>query len=178
MPLRVKQHIKGIAKCKLLHEALSVTGLEKWGVQFIPYPGISRKALQSVERWYICKLKTKHPDGYNMREGANPSLEQKERRSKHLVSDRVSWKAQGRERRQVSDREAAELEVSGDVHAYAEATGQSERTAYRRTEKARKQTKAERNAEVKRRAAAGEKQYKIADALGISQSTVSRVLKR
>ena len=78
----------------------------------------------------------------------------------------------------VADREAAELEVSGDVRAYAEATGVSKRWAYKRTEKARKQSKAERNAEVKRRAAAGETQQQIADALGINKATVSRVLKR
>ena len=71
MPQRFKQHIRGTAKCALLHEALTTVGLEKWTVQFIPYPGISHKALQAVERWYICKLKTKYPDGYNMREGSN-----------------------------------------------------------------------------------------------------------
>ena len=76
----------------------------------------------------------------------------------------------------VADREAAELEVSGDVHAYAEATGVSKRWAYKRTEKARKQSKAERNAEVKRRAAAGETQQQIADALGVGLATVNRVL--
>ncbi len=40
MPQRFKQHIRGTAKCALLHEALTTVGLEKWTVQFIPYPGI------------------------------------------------------------------------------------------------------------------------------------------
>ena len=48
--------------------------------------------------------------------------------------------------------------------------------AYYRTETARKQSKAERNAEIKRRAVAGENQQESADALGINKATVSRVL--
>ena len=103
MPQRFKQHIKGIAKCKLLHEALSLTGLEKWRVQFIPYPGISRQALQAVERWYICKLKTKHPNGYNMRDGSNPNLQQKRKPLKRLTpvaNRRTELKARVRKRRE------------------------------------------------------------------------------
>ena len=72
MPRRFKQHIKGIARCPLLHDALSAFGLDKWMVQFIPYPSISNTALRAVEQWYIGKLNTKHPDGYNMREGSKP----------------------------------------------------------------------------------------------------------
>ena len=102
MPRRFKQHIKGIGgKCPLLHDALSVFGLEKWTVQFIPYPSISNTALRAVEQWYIGKLNTKHPDGYNMREGANPILKQK--KVKHLTSvakRRAELKARVRERRQ------------------------------------------------------------------------------
>ena len=81
----------------------------------------------------------------------------------------------------VADREAAELEVSGDVHAYAEATGQSERTAYRRTEKARKASKADTDAELLRlileRKAEGIGERKIATELGISYGKVRSLLK-
>ncbi|MCY4554142.1 MAG: hypothetical protein OXC79_10755 [Candidatus Poribacteria bacterium] len=81
----------------------------------------------------------------------------------------------------VATREAAELEVSGDVRAYAEATGQSERTAYRRTEKARKQSKADTNAELLRlilkRKAQGIGERKIATELGISYGKVRSLLK-
>ena len=69
--------------------------------------------------------------------------------------------------------------TTGDVKALAEATGESERTAYRQTAEKRKQTKSERNAEIKRRYAGGdaETQEEIAIALGINKTTVSRVLK-
>lgn len=101
MPRRFKQHIKGIARCPLLHDALSAFGLDKWTVQFIPYPRISNATLRAVEQWYISKLNTKHPDGYNMREGSNPNLKQK--RAKHLTpaaKHRAELKAQVRERRE------------------------------------------------------------------------------
>ena len=101
IPRRFKQHIKGIARCPLLHDALSAFGLDKWTVQFIPYPSISNTALRAVEQWYIGKLNTKHPDGYNMREGANPIL--KEKKAKHLTPAakcRAELKGQVRERRE------------------------------------------------------------------------------
>ena len=65
-----------------------------------------------------------------------------------------------------------EAEQNGDVQAYAEATGQSERTARRQTEDARQQSKSDRNAEIVSRYAggAGETQQEIADALGIGCS--------
>lgn len=65
MPLQFHQHINGIAKYRMLHEALSDTGLENWTVQLIPYPQLSLKDLQAVKRWYISKLKTEYPNGYN-----------------------------------------------------------------------------------------------------------------
>lgn len=104
MPRRFKQHIKGIGgKCPLLHDALSAFGLDKWTVQFIPYPFISNTALRAVEQWYIGKLSTKHPDGYNMREGSNPNLKQKRKQLKDLTpvaKRRAELKARVRERRQ------------------------------------------------------------------------------
>ena len=83
----------------------------------------------------------------------------------------------------VADREAAELEVSGDVHAYAQATGHSERTAYRKTASVRTQSKDAKDAENLQRILAlrakkpniGER--KIADKLGISYGKVRSLLK-
>lgn len=104
MPRRFKQHIKGIGgKCPLLHDALSAFGLDKWTVQFIPYPSISNTALRAVEQWYIGKLQTKHPNGYNMRDGSNPNLKQKRRQLKRLTpaaKRRAELKAQVRKRRE------------------------------------------------------------------------------
>lgn len=97
IPRRFKQHLRGIGTGAVLHEALSTVGLENWTVQFIPYSGISRKALQAVEQWYIAKLQTKHPDGYNMRGGSNPSLKARSPRS--MSSGEVALRAQVRERR-------------------------------------------------------------------------------
>ena len=118
IPRRFKQHIKGIGgKCPLLHDALSTFGLDKWTVQFIPYPSISNTALRAVEQWYIGRLQTKHPDGYNMREGSNPNpnLKQEKRRSKHLFSDRVDLKERVRECRQAGillEAIASEFDIS------------------------------------------------------------------
>lgn len=118
MPRRFKQHIKGIARCPLLHDALSAFGLEKWTVQFIPYPFISDTALRAVEQWYIRKLNTKHPDGYNMREGANPNRKQKRRQLKGLTpvaKRRAELKARVRERRQqgvILEEIAEEFDIS------------------------------------------------------------------
>ena len=102
IPRRFKQHIKGIGgKCPLLHDALSAFGLDKWTVQFIPYPSISNTALRAVEQWYIGKLQTKHPDGYNMRDGSNPIRKQKQ--AKYLTpaaKRRAELKAQVQKRRE------------------------------------------------------------------------------
>lgn len=81
----------------------------------------------------------------------------------------------------VADREAAELEVSDDVRAYAEATGVSKRWAYKQTEKARKKSKADTDAELLRlileRKAEGIGERKIATKLGISYGKVRSLLK-
>ena len=74
----------------------------------------------------------------------------------------------------VSARETAEQ--SGDVHAYAAAADVSDRTARRKTAPKRKQNKAARDAEIRRRYADGETQQQIAEALGVSVRTVIRVL--
>ena len=65
-------------------------------------------------------------------------------------------------------------EASGDVEKIMEATGVSERTAYRRR---KKPSKTERNAEIIRRAKT-ETHAQIATALGISEKTVQRTLKK
>lgn len=66
--------------------------------------------------------------------------------------DETDWKVAGGVRnlaRVVAEREGAEF--GSDPKAYAEATGQSESTAYRQTEQTRKQSKADRDAQLLQR---------------------------
>ena len=96
-------------------------------------------------------------------------------REQTLLFDEVDWQAAEGDFEKLQENIA--MRENGDVHAYVETTGQSERTAYRQTQTAKKQTKAERNAEIRRRYAGGETQQAIADDLGIGQATVNRVVK-
>ena len=104
-------------------------------------------------------------------------------RSECYLFDEVDWQqAHGDiEKLQavVTERETAEH--SGDAHAYAEATGQSQSTAYRQTEQARRQSKADIDAERLQRILElktqdiGERD--IATQLGISYGKVRSLLK-
>lgn len=79
--------------------------------------------------------------------------------------------------REAQEAQAAEAEAKGDVEAVMKASGVSERTAYRHTAEAKKQSKADRDAEiVHRRYKLKQTQQEIADALGIGLATVNRVL--
>lgn len=187
MPLRFKQHIRGIAKCPLLHDALSTFGLDKWTVQFIPYPGISRKALQAVERWYISKLKTKLPDGYNMREGSNSnSIRKQERRlSKRLFPDKVGLKERVRERREQGMR----LQTIADVFNIPYTTVwlwckdiNVAKDTVREKREQRRSEKSARDAELRIKALQlrekGLSLRQIADELGSNYSKIRRLLQK
>lgn len=98
-----------------------------------------------------------------------------------ILFDETDWQVAGGDLEKlqgiVSEREKAES--SGDTQAYAEATGQSERTARRHTTEQRRQHKSERDADIHRRYTELEQtQQEIADALGIGLATVNRVLNR
>ena len=101
-------------------------------------------------------------------------------REQTLLFDEVDWQAAEGDISKLADvvlaRESAEQ--NGDVQAYAEATGQSDRTARRHTQDTRQQTKAERDAEIHRRydGGNGETQQEIADDLDVNVATVNRVL--
>ena len=69
-----------------------------------------------------------------------------------------------------------DAEKSGDVDAVMETTGVSQKTAYRRTQASRNDAKAERDAEIIRRADDGESKKQIATEMSIGQATVKRVL--
>ena len=70
----------------------------------------------------------------------------------------------------------AQAEADGDVKGVAETQGVSERTARRKTAETRKQNKAERDSEIRRRFARGESKKQIATEMKIGQGTVKRVL--
>lgn len=98
--------------------------------------------------------------------------------------DETDWEVAGGVRNLasvVAEREGAEF--GGDPKAYAEATGQSERTAYRQTEQTRKQSKAERDAQLLQRILEIKAQQpdfgerKIAEQLGIKYGKVRTLLK-
>ena len=101
-------------------------------------------------------------------------------RAETVLFDEIDW--------QLSDNNTATLreivtarqhaEQNGDVKALVEATGQSDSTAYRKTTERRKQSKAERDAEVFRRYDAGETQHAIKETLGIGLATVNRILNK
>ena len=185
MPRRFKQHIKGIGgKCPLLHDALSAFGLDKWTVQFIPYPSISNIALRAVEQWHIGKLNTKHPDGYNMREGSNPNLKQK--RAKHLTpaaKRRAELKSQVRERREqgvLLETIADEFDISrGTVFEWCKGVKVVKDTIRRRYEQ-RRTEKAAKDAKLRIKALQlkekGLSLRQIADELDSNHSKIRRLL--
>lgn len=102
----------------------------------------------------------------------------------HLFDENDWQNAQGNldalpvviEARQAREQAAAQAEQAGDVEAVAHATGQSTRTAQRRTKKERDQRKAERNATIIRLHNEGLSQPEIAEKVGVSQPTVSRII--
>ena len=68
---RVKQHLSLQApKCKRIHAALLKYSADAFDVQLIPYPGISEKALKSVEIWHIAK-ENSYRNGYNCTKGGD-----------------------------------------------------------------------------------------------------------
>ena len=79
--------------------------------------------------------------------------------------------------RHAREQAAEQAEQAGNTEAVAQATGQSERTARRRTKAARDRRKAERNATIARLHSEGLSQSKIAEKVGVSQQTVSRIIR-
>ena len=73
--------------------------------------------------------------------------------------------------------QVTQAEQAGDIDAVMELTGKTRRTAERRTKPARTKDKAERNAEIIQRAAAGEKQQTLADEYGLTQQRVSKIIR-
>ena len=81
------------------------------------------------------------------------------------------------EERHAREQEAEQAEQAGNTEAVAQATGQSERTARRRTKASRDRRKAERNTTIARLHSEGLSQAEIAEKVEVSQPTVSRIIK-
>ena len=83
LPKRVKAHLNGnTPQCRAIHNAIQKYGRDAFSVEIIRYPGISEKALNAVERWWIRRLKTLDPGGYNLTEGGDGAIPSEETRQK------------------------------------------------------------------------------------------------
>ena len=86
LPSRVRKHLSGKdLNCRAIHNSIQKYGRDAFSVEIIQYPGISHEALKSVERWWIQRLQTFSPSGYNLTEGGegllNPSPETRQKMS-------------------------------------------------------------------------------------------------
>ena len=83
LPKRVKQHLNGNrSNCRLIYRAIQKYGGDAFSVETIGYPGISQEGLNAVERWWIQRLQTLAPSGYNLTEGGEGGVVSEETRQK------------------------------------------------------------------------------------------------
>ena len=92
LPTRAKQHLRGNSpRCRLIHRAIQKYGRNAFSLEIIQYPGISDEALDAVERWWIRRLQTLVPSGYNLTKGGEhgSSSEEARQKMKEIASERV-----------------------------------------------------------------------------------------
>ena len=83
LPRRVREHLRGdTPDCPAIHKAIQKYGRDAFSVEIIQYPGISEEALKAVERWWIQRLQTLSPSGYNLTEGGDGVIPSEETRQK------------------------------------------------------------------------------------------------
>ena len=83
LPKRVKDHLSGTcSRCRCIHRAIKKYGADVFDVEIIQYPGISDEALNAVERWWIRRLQTLSPSGYNLTDGGDGGSHSEEARQK------------------------------------------------------------------------------------------------
>ena len=98
-------------------------------------------------------------------------------RDETTLFDEVDWQTADAEISKL--KEVITMRENGNAKELAHRTGQSERTARRQTQETRKQTKADRDAEIYRRYySSGESKKQIATVMAIGQGTVARVLSK
>lgn len=89
LPSRVKKHLSGKdPECRHVHKAIKKHGADAFDVEIIQYPGISHETLNAVERWWVRRLQTLSPSGYNLTEGGDGGKHSDETRQK--ISESVS----------------------------------------------------------------------------------------
>ena len=78
---RAKNHLRNYESEKgtrAIYGAIKKYGADTFLVEVISYFGASQESLNSIEKWYIKKLGSLRPNGYNLNEGGSngsPSLE-------------------------------------------------------------------------------------------------------
>ncbi|MDE0401509.1 MAG: GIY-YIG nuclease family protein [Candidatus Poribacteria bacterium] len=83
LPSRVRDHLSGNSpKCPAIHKAIQKYGRDAFSVEIIRYPGISEDALNAVECWWIRRLQTLSPSGYNLTDGGDGGSPSEETRKK------------------------------------------------------------------------------------------------
>ena len=83
LPRRANKHLSGNSpECPGIHKAIQKYGRDAFSAEIIRYPGISHEALNAVERWWIRRLQTLAPKGYNLNEGGDGLIPSEETRQK------------------------------------------------------------------------------------------------
>ncbi|RKU09558.1 hypothetical protein C6502_12755 [Candidatus Poribacteria bacterium] len=83
LPRRANEHLRGgDTKCPAIHKAILKYGHDAFSVEIIRYPGISEETLDAVERWWIKRLQTLSPNGYNLTNGGDGGKLSKKTRQK------------------------------------------------------------------------------------------------
>lgn len=104
LPTRVSQHLAGTAvTCKLIHNAIKKYGRENFDIEIIPYPNISKDALNAVEQWKIASLQTKVPNGYNLTDGGDgtPGCKPSPEKIRKIVASRKGYTHSEETRRKI-----------------------------------------------------------------------------
>ena len=81
---RIANHLAGYSGSTYIAKAIKKHGKENFDVQIIEYPHISPQALDAIEQWYIAKLKTLVPNGYNLTIGGETHTKYSAEASKNI----------------------------------------------------------------------------------------------
>ena len=100
---RLKQHFAGKGR-HLIARVIRTYGKSAFDAQIIPYPNASPQALNAIEKWYISKLNTLAPNGYNLTEGGdtnpmdNPAVRSHHKRVSAKKTTEMNKRPENREK--------------------------------------------------------------------------------